>query len=418
MTGRSPISLGVYRPINKNAEHGLPLDQKILPQYLAGHGYQSYMVGKWHLGHHARAQLPNARGFEHAYGSLTGGIGYWNKIHGGGYDWNRNGMTVREEGYATHLLTDEVLGLLDARDRDRPNFLYVAFQAPHMPNEAPQETVAQYADSPNPNRRDHAAMVAEMDQAIGKILDAYKQHGMLDNTLVVFFSDNGGLVPAGPDSDTHTPAERIGVTVREWFGKPAPAWIPGLEFIATSAVDSASDNTPLPGGKTLIAEGGVRVPAAIWWPGTLESAIEGGSNRVDHPITVSDVLPTILQAIGEEAAIPEDLDGQGHWRTLLGEPEPSPDYAVSGLLHGVAVYRWPYKFSDAENPQLFDVMADPLEQNNLAHALPDKVAELNDLLTNWTVGPDPGVPYFDLFFDPDTFGGKEDRIPWADRVVE
>ena len=145
MTGKVPMRLGIYRPLNKNSELSLPLNEQILPQYLAKVGYQRFMVGKWHLGHYKSAMLPNQRGFEHFYGSLTGGIGYWNKVHGGGYDWQRNGVTVREEGYATHLLVDEVRMLLEARDKNRPNLMYAAFQAPHLPNEAPAETIAKNA---------------------------------------------------------------------------------------------------------------------------------------------------------------------------------------------------------------------------------------------------------------------------------
>jgi len=139
------MRLGIYRPLNKHSELSLPLDEQILPEYFADLGYQRFMVGKWHLGHHTRAMLPNQRGFEHFYGSLTGGIGYWSKVHGGGYDWQRNGETVRDEGYATHLLVDEIRTLIEARDKPRPTFMYAAFQAPHLPNEAPEETIAKYA---------------------------------------------------------------------------------------------------------------------------------------------------------------------------------------------------------------------------------------------------------------------------------
>ena len=142
LTGKSPTRLRIYRPIDKNSERSVPLTEHLLPQYLNALGYQSFAVGKWYLGHHTRAQLPNQRGFAHFYGSLTGGIGYWNKVHGGGYDWQRNGETLHEEGYVTHLLAREVQSLIRARDPARPTFLYVAFQAPHLPNEAPAETIA------------------------------------------------------------------------------------------------------------------------------------------------------------------------------------------------------------------------------------------------------------------------------------
>ena len=106
--------------------------------------------------------FPNQRGFEHVYGFLCGGIGYWDHTHGGGHDWHRDGVTLREEGYATRLLTDEAVHVVEGRDRTRPLFLYLAYGAPHLPNEAPEETVAEYASIANENRRVHAAMVSEL----------------------------------------------------------------------------------------------------------------------------------------------------------------------------------------------------------------------------------------------------------------
>jgi arylsulfatase A-like enzyme len=141
MTGKSPMRLGINRPISKNQQLGLPLEETILPQYLARAGYQSLMVGKWHLGHYTPDQFPQARGFEHFYGQLTGGIGYWDHNHGGGHDWQRNGTTLREAGYSTQLIADEVVRVLAKRDRSRPTFFYVAFNAPQLHNEAPDEIV-------------------------------------------------------------------------------------------------------------------------------------------------------------------------------------------------------------------------------------------------------------------------------------
>jgi arylsulfatase A-like enzyme len=194
MTGKSPLRLGVDRPISKNEQTGLPLEETILPQHLANLGYQPVMVGKWHLGHYTPAYFPQARGFEHFYGSVTGGIGYWDRNHGGGHDWQRDGTTLREQGYTTRLLADEALRQLDARDPKRPFFLYVAFTAPHLPNEAPAESVERYQSIDDQKRRIHAAMVSELDHAIGRVIQGFERRGMLQNTIVLFASDNGGSV--------------------------------------------------------------------------------------------------------------------------------------------------------------------------------------------------------------------------------
>ena len=98
MTGKTPMRLGVLSPISKNNPSGLPLTEKLLPQYFRDAGYQTFLSGKWHLGHRRRDYLPTSRGFDHFYGHLTGGIGYWDHVQGGGLDWQRNGTTLREEG--------------------------------------------------------------------------------------------------------------------------------------------------------------------------------------------------------------------------------------------------------------------------------------------------------------------------------
>ena len=413
MTGKSPIRLGMSRPLAKNEVFGLPLEEKILPQYFADIGYQRHMVGKWHLGKHTRQQLPNARGFEHFYGSLTGGIGYWNKVHGGGYDWQRNGKTVREEGYITHLTVQEVTTLLDSRDINRPNLMYVAFQAPHIPNEAPQVTVGKYAHAADSERASHAAMVDEMDQAIGQILAAYRAHNMLDNTIVLFMSDNGGLIKPSKDPTKQTGLEKFGVLLAEWFDRPIPG-PDGLEFIVSNVIDPGSDNSPLPGGKMYVDEGGVRVPALVWWPNTLTPRVH------TQPVTISDVLPTLLEAVGKSENIPSDLDGRSQWRALLGEPADIADFVVTGFFDR-AIFRWPWKLHpavDDKPARLYNVAADPSELENRVDQHPDIVAVLSKRLEDWPVGPQQEIPVWDLIFDPDTFGGEEDRVPWAEAVLD
>lgn len=409
MTGKSPASLGVIRPISKNSNVSLPLEEKLMPEYLADLGYQSFLVGKWHLGKSTRAELPNARGFEHAYGSLTGGIGYWSKVHGGGYDWHRNGKVLRQQGYATHLLVNEVTTLLENRDKSRPNFMYVAFQAPHLPNEAPAKTISKY-DSLQGNRSIHAAMVDELDQAIGKILRKYRELGILENTIILFMSDNGGLVAPSEDPALQSKMQSNALTLESIFGRPIP--VPGLEFLVSAFLDGASDNSPLPGGKTLVREGGVRVPAAIWFAGRLEA------DRYTAPFTISDVLPTILEGVGAVDSIPNNLRGRSQWQGLLGGVAEAPDYVISGFIDGFSIYHWPWKLINSEKLELFHIINDPLEEHNLAAEHPEIVADLQLRLDNWGYRPDQGIPWLDVIFDPDTFGGEENRAPWVESIKE
>jgi arylsulfatase A-like enzyme len=166
-----------------------------------------------------------SRGFEYFYGHVTGGIGYWDHVHGGGLDWQRNGETLREEGYATQLLADDAVRLIEESDRKRPLFLYIAFNAPHLPNEAPAETVERYTKLASP-RDVHAAMVTEMDTAIGRVVDTLETQGMLEETLVWFFSDNGNL---NPSSFARGPQRLARMLERRFEGREVPIRI--LEFL-------------------------------------------------------------------------------------------------------------------------------------------------------------------------------------------
>ena len=195
MTGQAAVRNGVYLPIDKNNLSGLPLDQKILPQYFKEAGYQTSLIGKWHLGHAYRKQLPTSRGFDHHYGHLTGGIGHWDHLHGGGLDWQRDGAALREEGYSTHLMTNEAIRQIEQRDRERSFFMYLSYAAPHLPNEAPAKTVGKYSSIVGENRRVHAAMVDEIDQGLAELVATLEREGIQDNTLLWFMSDNGGLLP-------------------------------------------------------------------------------------------------------------------------------------------------------------------------------------------------------------------------------
>ncbi|MBW2726686.1 MAG: sulfatase-like hydrolase/transferase [Deltaproteobacteria bacterium] len=412
MTGKSPLRLGVLTPISKHSPHGLPIDETLLPEFFRNAGYQTFMSGKWHLGHHEKRYLPHNRGFDHFYGHVTGGIGYWNHNHGGRHDWQRNGRTVREEGYATTLITDEALKLLRERDRAKPTFLYVAYNAPHLPNEAPEQTIAKYSGIENPLRRIHAAMVDELDRSIGRLLTALDAEGMREDTIVWFVSDNGGL------NRQVNPPFILGLvdTLVSVFGRPLPTAT--LEFLRHNVEDGASDNTPLRGGKMTVYEGGTRVPGAIWWPGQLE----GGRSQAF--VSVSDMLPTLLDAAGLAGNIPADLDGQSRWRTLVdgSETDAHSDYAVTAP-GGLAYYRGPWKlviphsllpFGDPP-PELYHIWDDPTEATDLAQTHAELVDELVAAAEAMPRGPSVHGSLLTVLRDPDRFGGPEGREkPWAE----
>lgn len=407
LTGKSPQRLGIYRQFAKNAVEGLPTEERTLADLLRAHGYQTWLTGKWHLGHARPEFLPNARGFDHFYGHVTGGIGYWDHVHGGGLDWQRNGATVRENGYSTHLLAQEAIKKITQRDTERPFFLYASFNAPHLPNEAPQAALDAYVEMASPQRRLHAAMVSELDRAIGQIVATLSAEQILDNTLIWFMSDNGGLNPQAGLGGFLSLAE----TLDAWFDPPVP--ITFLEFIRTNALDGGADNTPLREGKGSIYQGGVRVPSVVHFPNQLTSSVQ------DAFITVQDVLPTLLDATGIN--VPADLDGRSRWKTLQSQTEPqAPNYYVTMGQQGTqAFYRWPWKLLETDDGYaLYDLSADPLEQHDLAAAESARVMSMAADLDNIPRAENLHIPIYKVIWDPDFFGGTEDRPPWAELARE
>ena len=345
MTGRIPLRFGVDRPLE--LRNGLPLAERLLPVALNEAGYATAMAGKWHLGLEYVKHHPYNRGFDRSYGHLGPAVDYWTHIWNGGYDWHRNGKLIEEEGYTTRLIAAEAVRLLEQRDESKPLFLYVAFNAPHGPLQAPEETVARYASIQNPGRRTYAAMVDEMDQAVGKILNTIESEGIAKETLVVWCSDNGG-------------AARLG-----------------------------ADNSPLRGGKGGTFEGGIRVPAAAWFPGEIE-----GGRKLDQMVTAADWFPTIAAAADIETGARKKLDGLNMWPALtVGEAVPRSEPFYFGVFDNVAVISGEWKYVENSPPggapgkYLFNTAQDPEETNDLSAKQPAKRKELAALMHDFPRAP-------------------------------
>ena len=406
MTGKAPQSLGIYRQFAKNSDKGLPTNEITLADYLKSADYQTWLVGKWHLGHVSSEYHPNSRGFDHFYGHVTGGIGHYDHVHGGGLDWQRNGTTVRDPGYSTHLIRDEVLSLLQDRDREKPFFLWLSMNAPHLPNEAPDATILSYPAIENSQRKVHAAMVTELDTALGKIIDALESEGELGNTLIWFMSDNGGLIKG----DTESGLVSLVLTLEDWFGTPIPFQF--FEFVRVNSVLGGSDNAPLREGKGSVYEGGARVPSLVFWPERLKPG------QLDDMITVQDVLPTVLTALN--MSWQGDLDGKNRWPTLTGSATQEPaDYLIKGQFEDQAYYQWPWKLvSIGDRFELYNLEDDPLETTDLTAREPDRVNSLSRLLAEFPRAETVHIPIYNILIDPDFFGGEEDRPPWSEVMIK
>ena len=407
MTGKTPMRLGIFGPLSKLTATGLPLSEKLLPEYFKQNGYQTYLVGKWHLGFRQKEYLPTSRGFDHFYGHVTGGVGYWDHVHGGGVDWQRNGKTLYETGYATELEVSEAIRLIQARDKTKPLFMYTSFNAPHLPNEAPAEAIERYMLIDNPYRRVHAAMVSELDKAVGRLVDTLESEGILDNTLIWFMSDNGGLNSGVYPEEMREDYDRW---VR-WFGKPLP--IDYYEFRRGNVQEGGSDNTPFRFGKGSVYEGGTRVPSIVYWRHAL------APTKVSQMVTVQDVLPTLMDAAQLEAGADDAVfDGASMWPAISrNQSSETPDY-ITRANNGDAIYRYPWKLLRLKSGkvELYQLDLDPTEKQNMAEYHPEKVAELLASLESFPQGPSVHPSFFEVFWDPDAFGGEIDREPWTEIV--
>lgn len=276
MTGRYPmrygLQVGVIRP---DFEFGLDRSERTLAEELHELGYRTSIVGKWHLGWKEEWMLPLSRGFDSQYGMLrTGAIDHFtHERQGAGVDWFRQQQPLDEPGYATDLITAEAVRQISAHDFDQPLFLYVAFNAPHSPYQPPIADDPELSTELPANRRDFARMVRAIDRGFGQIRESLEAKGVMDNTIVVFSSDNGGVSP-----------------------------------------QQRADNRPLRDGKGSVYEGGVRSNGFIWFPGRVPV------RQIDMPMHTVDWYPTLVQAAGGTVQKP-DLDGIDQWSRLTGEAE-------------------------------------------------------------------------------------------------
>ncbi len=379
MTARNPIRLGVaYAVILPWDPNGIHPDERFLPEAFLAAGYQTAMVGKWHLGHAQQTYHPNERGFEHFYGHLHTEVGYFSPFSNqGGTDFQRNGVTIEDEGYETFLLADEASRYIRERDRNKPFFLYMPFLAPHTPLEAPDDLIQKYADIETdlpPARSQqtdgtrtmsklmlresarplYAAVVDAMDQAIGQVLTTLDEEKISDETIVLFLSDNGGA------------AYSVG----------------------------GANNAPLRGGKGETFEGGIRVVSLLRWPDQLAA---GG--KMESIMTVMDVFPTLMDAVGIEPGPHYPWDGRSLWpaikegRKMVRKDDiffvsETPIYGQ--IMTTLLNEKWKLvqeiqqdQVTISVTSHLFNLQDDPNEYVNLAAQYPDIVADMSRRVIEW-----------------------------------
>ena len=209
MTGRYAMRYGLQTlVIFPSHTYGLPTDERTLPQALKEADYQTYIVGKWHLGHADKKYWPQNRGFDYFYGNVVGEVDYFTRERGGVIDWQRNGKFLKENGYYTTLIGDDAVKLINQQSPTKPFFLYFASLAPHAPFQAPEEYLNRYPDIQDKQRREYCAMISCLDDQVGRIVAALENKGMRDNTIIIFASDNGGATSALFATGARSPEER------------------------------------------------------------------------------------------------------------------------------------------------------------------------------------------------------------------
>ncbi|RBP12898.1 arylsulfatase A-like enzyme [Roseiarcus fermentans] len=348
MTGRYPFRYGLQIAIPSAHTYGLSTDERLLPQALKQAGYETDLIGKWHLGHADTKFWPLNRGFDHHYGPLLGEIDYFTHEQHGVLDWFRDGEPVKEPGYSTTLLGDAAVKLIEGHDPKTPLFLDLSFNAAHAPFQAPAADLERYASIAEPARRAYAAQVTAMDGEIGRVIKALDDKGLRDNTLILFQSDNGG---------TRNPM---------FSGE-----------VDTSSLKSLPpDNGPYREGKGTVYEGGTRVVAIANWPGRIKPG-----TVVDEMIHEVDLYPTLVGLAGGSAAGGKPLDGLDVWGTISeGQKSPRTEIVYdlqpfrAGLRRGDWKLVWRTPLPQAV--ELYDIAKDPSEKDNVAAAHPDTVAAL------------------------------------------
>ncbi len=363
MTGRYPFRYGLQTIVIPGpAAFGLNTDEVLLPQVLKEAGYTTAIIGKWHLGHADTKFWPRQRGFDYQYGAMIGELDYFTHSDAGVLDWFRDNQPVREEGYTTQLLGDDAVKFIEAQDASKPFYLYLTFNAPHTPYQAPEEYRAKYAGIEDPTRRTYAGMVDCLDENIGKVVAALERKGLRENTLILFHSDNGGTrsaMAAGQMADV-------------------------------TKIKLPCDNGPYREGKGTLFEGGHRVVACANWPGHIKSqTVEGIVHAVD-------ILPTFASLAKASTTACKPLDGLNVWNTIAeGQPSPRTEFVYNVEPFRAALRQGDWKLIwrplIPSSVDLFNLAEDPYEKTNLAEQHPDRVAAMKAQIE--ALGREAAKPY-------------------------
>ncbi len=383
ITGRYQQRFGVDQITNCP----LPLEEITIAERLQNVDYRSGMVGKWHLSPNAvslrwaKENLPNFR--ESAGGRVniplkkvteyhphTQGFDeyfagevqqYFANFDFSGSEVQQTGKWRRERGYRIDLQTKASVSFIQ-RNHDRPFFLYLCYFGPHVPLQATSEYLERFSGRMKERRRYGLAMISAIDDGVGKILSKLREHGLEENTLIVFSSDNGAPLKLKKPDDP--------------IGQGGPVW-------------DGSLNDPWIGEKGMLSEGGLRVPFVVQWKNRLPKGI-----TYDKPVSTLDIAATAIAAAGIEAD--PALDGVDLIPYLTGKNQASPHDSLFWRFWNQSAVRagkWKYLKGGEDREYLFDLSLDEHEQTNLLVQHPGIAAKLSSKLEIWSKEMlPPGAP--------------------------
>ncbi|TYA74645.1 sulfatase-like hydrolase/transferase [Seonamhaeicola marinus] len=360
MSGRYPYRFGfetnpAYDPANPHM--GIDTKEKLFPERMQEVGYTTGVVGKWHLGA-AQEFHPNNRGFDYFYGFLGGGHDYF-RIDLTKKVWEaylqglvRNKKPASFDGYLTTALSKDAAKFV-SDNKDEPFFLYVAYNAPHQPLQAPKEDIERYSHIKDKKRRVYAAMVDVMDRGIGEVVQSLKDNGIYENTLIFFLSDNGG-----PQASPKSPGKGNG-----------------------------SSNKPFRGGKGNMYDGGVHVPFIACWPNRIKAG-----TVYDYPVNSLDISRTAVEVAGGDAFKTTKMEGVNLIPFVTGENKEAPhDYMYwrGGSKWSVLASDGTKHVKETKNPELYYLPDDVSEANNI---LSKKSKLAKKMYSKWVEWNENNIP--------------------------
>ena len=443
-----------------------------LPEVLGAAGYHTYMVGKWHVGMR-KGQLPTDRGFERSYGILSGAAGHFDLSFNnptGKAAFSDNGVmldALPDDFYSTRSYTDRIISDIESGRKDgKPFFAYLAYTSPHWPLMVPEDELDRYAgqyddgydelhkrriagaidagvlvnlatgpsdwnsgpgwddldaDTQNWSSRAmeiYAAMVQNLDDNIGRLIAYLDETGELDNTLIIFMSDNG----AESDDVRHNP--NFGKCVQEKYDHSYEMMGRKGSWVSYGQGWAAASSAGYRAFKGFTTEGGIRVPAFVWQPGVVETGVIS-----DNLVTANDVMPTILEMVGGLRGNNVDTDdpavllGMGHSvaGALTGEVATTDDSCRAWELHGQRALRCgDWKIVWTQSPlagfawfgenlgdgawKLYDLSSDPAENNDLTGKHPKRAA---DMVEQWDAYAAANNVILEYKYEPPGPGGRQ-----------